>query len=199
MKAVLRLTPGGVGMRVSHDWWSERVPAGGSPGRMKLGLGGQQGAFILEVLIGSIIVGIALVGLGLLFAARPSPDRRRGQPAGRTAPGRAATRKTSGRRGSPPFGATEPPGPCPGSKTETVAAGESGALSFTRTTCAYYVDNNTLLAAGGVAPPSPCVAGAVTRTLRVTVTVQQVDPVDPTKVSESTDPVTLEAILVDAS
>ena len=190
MKAVLRLKPRQAGTRVRHCWWSEGTPIRGSHRRISSVLGGQRGAFVLELLIGSIIVGIALVGLGLLFARGQATIVGEGS---QRVEQHLAEQQLENYRsaGFPAATCVDPPGPCPGSKTENVTAGESGALTFTRTTCAYYVDNNTLLPAGGVAPPSPCLAGAVTRTLRVTVTV--------TPPSQQTDSVTLETILINPS
>lgn len=152
---------------------------------------GDRGFTLIEVLISALIVGIAAVGLALMYSTGNTWMVAMGDD--RIALGLAEQKIEQLRArgfanvpvGSP---ATRP---CPGAApcyNETSAAWDAplpaGNRAFTRLTCVQYVsdtDFNAPAYTGNVTTNLPCPAGAVTNTARITVVVipaqREADPV----------------------
>ncbi len=138
-------------------------------------LTGQQGAILLEVLIGGTVQAIALIGLALMFSTGQSMIIAEGS---QRVELYLAEQKLEALRSLGFAGAGTGP------QTETIATGQGGAETFTRVTCVWYVSNTTL----GEPAGSGCTVGSVTSTKRLRVTV--------TPASYLGDAVTLETVLV---
>jgi type II secretory pathway pseudopilin PulG len=147
----------------------------------------QSGFGLVDVLVASLVAGVAIVGIALLFGSGSAWVSLLGED--RVALGLAEQRievlRDGGWRVTPAdwAEANEPAG-TPGS----VAV---GGRSFRRTTCVQYVDPATPAGLGEPAHVPACPMGTATGTVRITVTVEQAD-------QPRTDPVTLQAWLTES-
>jgi hypothetical protein len=147
----------------------------------------QSGFGLVDVLVASLVAGIAIVGVALAFGSGSAWVSLLGED--RVALGLAQQRieviRDGGWRVTPAdwAEANEPEG--------AAALVEVGGRSFRRTTCVQYVDPAT---PAGLAEPAhvpACTAGAATGTVRITVTVEQAD-------QPQASPVTLQAWLTES-
>lgn len=146
-------------------------------------VGGETGIALLEVLVTSVVVGVAVIGLALMFSmgntfvvahgddrvglglAQQKLECLRQKGFAGVVPGNATMVPAYN---EPPYESSQATPPAPDPRCSPPLDSPAGSRNVTRQTCVQYVSNTDF---NSPAYTADCPVGAVTNTMRMTVTV----------------------------